>query len=77
LAVSGGYAGAAVIDPTTGQGAQALRDVAVVAPRAVWADALSTAILVAGEAAAPRLLASVPGARALVTRPDGSGARIG
>lgn len=77
LAVSGGYAGATVIDPATGQGADALRDVAVVAPRAVWADALSTAILVAGEGAAPRLLASVPGARALVTRPDGSGARIG
>lgn len=77
LAVSGGYTGATVIDPATGQGADALRDVAVLAPRAVWADALSTAILVAGEAAAPSLLAMVPGARALVTRPDGSGARLG
>lgn len=77
LAVSGGYGGAHVIDPATGQAAGALRDVAVVAPRAVWADALSTAILVAGEARAPRLLATVPGARALVTRPDGSGAWLG
>lgn len=77
LAVSGGYTGAQVIDPATGQGADRLRDVAVVAPRALWADALSTAILVAGEGAAPRLLASVPGARALITRPDGTGGWIG
>jgi thiamine biosynthesis lipoprotein len=77
LAVSGGYTGAQVIDPATGQGAHRLADVTVVAPRAVWADALSTAILVAGEGAAPRLLAATPGARALVTRPDGSGGWIG
>ena len=75
VAVSGGYgtrfgrsASHHIFDPATGLSATGLLDVSVIAPRAVVADALSTAIYVAGEAAAPRLLAAYPGARALMTR---------
>jgi len=79
LSVSGGYGfrfgGGAedhIFDPATGHSPRGLLDVAVIAPRATDADVLSTAIYVAGEAAAPRLLAAVPGASALLTRADGS-----
>jgi FAD:protein FMN transferase len=79
LAVSGGYGlrfdlpdTHHIFDPATGHSANRLLDVAVVAPRAVWADALSTAIYVAGEAAAPAILQDYPGARAMITRNDGS-----
>jgi thiamine biosynthesis lipoprotein len=79
ISVSGGYGMEFdlpgmhhLLDPATGQSANRLLDVAVLAPRAVWADALSTAIFVAGEAAARRILGSYPNARALMTRNDGS-----
>lgn len=79
LSVSGGYglrfgAGGAhhLLDPVTGRSPNHLLDVAVLAPRAMWADALSTAIFVAGEAAAPAILAAYPGARTILTRSDGS-----
>jgi thiamine biosynthesis lipoprotein len=79
LSVSGGYgmrwAGGTshhIFDPATGRSANRLLDVAVIAPRARDADALSTAIFVAGEAAGPALLRQVPDARALLTRGDGS-----
>lgn len=79
LSVSGGYGtriGAKgdhhILDPRTGQSASRLAQVAVVSPRAVWADALSTAICVTGEAAAERLLAAYPESRAILTRGDGS-----
>ncbi|MBM9593193.1 FAD:protein FMN transferase [Roseitranquillus sediminis] len=78
LSVSGGYGtrfsetAHHLFDPATGRSAQRVRDVAVMAPRAVLADALSTAIYVGGEAAAPRILAAYPTARAWLTRNDGS-----
>jgi thiamine biosynthesis lipoprotein len=81
LSVSGGYgmrfAGSEahhIFDPATGLSANRLRDAVVVAPRAVWADALSTAIFVAGEDRARAILRSYPGARATMTRGDGSAA---
>lgn len=83
LSVSGGYgtrfgtsASHHIFEPGTGNSANSLLDATVIAPRAVWADALSTAIYVAGESAAPALLAAYPNARALFTRPDGSVTRI-
>ena len=75
LSVSGGYglrfgrsADNHIFDPATGRSPHSLLDVTVIAPRAVDADALSTAIFVSGEAHATRLLAAYPGARALFTR---------
>jgi thiamine biosynthesis lipoprotein len=61
-----------IFDPATGASACALAEVAVIAPRAMIADALATAICVVGEEGAPALLAAYPGARAIVTRTDGS-----
>jgi thiamine biosynthesis lipoprotein len=79
LSVSGGYGlrfGHSdfhhIIDPGTGRSANRLLDVAVIAPRATQADGLSTAIFVAGEEAAPAILRAYPGARASMTRGDGS-----
>ncbi|MGB9364739.1 MAG: FAD:protein FMN transferase [Xanthobacteraceae bacterium] len=76
LAVSGGYGTAFepsgrfhhIFDPASGASANALREAAVIAPRAMIADALATAICVAGEERGIDLLAHYPGARALVTR---------
>ena len=45
-----------------------LAEVAVIAPRAMIADALATAICVVGEERAAELLAAYPGTRAVVTR---------
>lgn len=79
LSVSGGYgmqldrAGTHhIFDPATGQSANRLTQVAVTSPKAVWADALSTAIYVAGEGAAPGLLAGYPKSGAILWRNDGS-----
>lgn len=79
IAVSGGYGTTFepsgkfhhIFDPRTGASAAGLRDVAVIGPRATAADGLSTAIYVAGETKAPRLLAAFPGTRSIVTRADG------
>jgi thiamine biosynthesis lipoprotein len=57
-----------IFDPASGASANMLREVAVIAPRAMIADALATAICVLGEARGIELLAHYPGARALVTR---------
>lgn len=84
LAVSGGYGTTFepsgrfhhIFDPATGASAGTLFDVAVIAPRAGMADGLSTAIYVAGEARAPKLLAAY-GAHAIVTRRDGTSVTIG
>ncbi len=76
LAVSGGYGlrfGPGlhhIFDPATGLSANRVLDVAVTAPRATLADALSTAIHVAGPEAGRRLLAAFPHVSAEVTRPD-------
>jgi FAD:protein FMN transferase len=80
LAVSGGYGTPFepsgrfhhIFDPATGASANGLVDVAVIGPRATAANALSTAICVAGEARARELLSAYPGTRAILTRPDGS-----
>jgi len=82
LSVSGGYGmrfgGDAhhIFDPATGRSANRLLDVAVVAPRAIHADALSTAIFVAGEQRASDILRAYPPARAMITRSDGSTATL-
>jgi thiamine biosynthesis lipoprotein len=79
LSVSGGYGLTFdssgrhhILDPATGQSADRLTQVAVISPRAIWADALSTAIYVAGEAKAGPLLAACPGSRAILSRKDGT-----
>jgi thiamine biosynthesis lipoprotein len=78
LAVSGGYGTVFadgrhhIFDPHTGDSPRQLVQVAVLADRATAADALSTAIYVAGEAGAAPLLAAYPGASAILSRPDGS-----
>ncbi len=78
LAVSGGYGTTFdptgrnhhLFDPATGRSADRLLDVVVTAPRAMDADALATALFVAGEARAPAIVAQYPGASAMLTRPD-------
>ena len=79
LAVSGGYGmtfGSVsdhhILDPHSGKSAAGLLQVAVMADKAVSADALSTAIYVAGENGALAILAGFPGARARIVRDDGS-----
>ncbi len=84
LAVSGGYGTTFepggrfhhIFDPANGASANALREAAVIAPRAMIADGLATAICVAGEERAAALLAP-HGARAVLTRPDGTSVAIG
>lgn len=65
-----------IFDPGTGLSANRLTEVIVTAPRAMDADALATALFVAGEDRAPSILATVPGATAIVTRTDGVMAAI-
>jgi FAD:protein FMN transferase len=80
LAVSGGYGTMFeasgrfhhIFDPHTGASANAFVEVAVIGPRATAANALSTAICVAGEQRVAALLAAYPGTRAILTRQDGS-----
>jgi FAD:protein FMN transferase len=80
LAVSGGYGTLFepsgrfhhLFDPHTGASADALIEVAVIGPRATTANALSTAICVAGEERAGALLPAYPGTQAILTRRDGS-----
>ncbi|QQR40018.1 FAD:protein FMN transferase [Devosia rhizoryzae] len=59
-----------IFDPRTGMSSHLLHEVVVTAPRATDADALATAIFVAGEEEAGAILATVPGARALLLRKD-------
>ena len=62
-----------VLDPRTGWPAEGVQSASVVAPGAAVADALSTAILVAGPALAEAVCAARPGTLALVVldeRPD-------
>ena len=83
LSVSGGYGqalpngtGSHIFDPRNGLSAGSLSQVAVVAPKSALADALSTAICVAGEGAAKSILSTVPAARAILTRPDGTSVEV-
>lgn len=65
-----------IFDPDTGLSANRLAEVVVTAPRATDADALATALFVAGEDRAAAILATTPGARAILTRTDGGSVRI-
>jgi thiamine biosynthesis lipoprotein len=84
LAVSGGYGTTFepsgrfhhIFDPQSGASANALADAAVIAPRTTTATALAVSICVLGEERAKALLRLCPGARAIVTRPDGTFASI-
>jgi thiamine biosynthesis lipoprotein len=85
LAVAGGYGTVFepsgrfhhIFEPQTGDSANRLADAAVTAPRASTASALAVAVCVLGEERARALLPECPGARAIVTRPDGTLAGIG
>ncbi|CDP52488.1 Nitrous oxide reductase maturation periplasmic pro tein NosX [Devosia sp. DBB001] len=79
LSVSGGYGqrfgrstSHHIFDPATGLSANRLLDVAIVAPRAMLADGLSTALFVGGEDHATALLKAYPGIKASGTRLDGT-----
>jgi len=61
-----------IFDPATGASASTLAEVAVIAPRAMIADGLATAICVVGEERGVELLAHYPGARAIINRTDGA-----
>jgi thiamine biosynthesis lipoprotein len=84
LAVSGGYGTTFepsgrfhhIFNPQTGASANTLADAAVIGPRATAANALATAICVAGEEHAAALLAACPGTRAILTRTDGTSVTI-
>jgi len=85
LAVAGGYGTVFeptgrfhhIFDPQSGASTDRLADAAVTAPRATTATALAVATCVLGEERAHALLQACPGARAIVTRPDGTFASIG
>jgi thiamine biosynthesis lipoprotein len=62
-----------VLDPRTGQPVAGALLAAVVLPSATETDALSTALLVAGEAGHGRMAALRPGMRSLVISGDGPG----
>ena len=80
LAVSGGYGTTFdasgrfhhLFDPSTGESAHRVTDVAVLSPRAADADALATALCIMDLEKAPALLAQVANSTAYVTRRDGS-----
>jgi FAD:protein FMN transferase len=66
-----------LFDPASGRSARGWRSVSVLAPSATATDALATAIAVASPARAPALVATVPGAAALLTDAEGRTRRVG
>lgn len=84
VATSGGYAlrfGASpshhhIFDPRRGRSANGLLDATVTGPRATLADALSTAVLVAGEHGSESLMREFSEYSATVTRNDGRAHRL-
>jgi thiamine biosynthesis lipoprotein len=84
VATSGGYAlqfGPSpahhhIFDPRQGRSANELFDATVIGPRAILADALSTAVLVAGEQGSETLMSKFPEYAATVTRGDGQARRL-
>lgn len=83
LAISGGYGlrmpggGHHIIDPVTGRSAEGVIEAVVEAPTAREADALSTALYVAGPDRAGAILPARNGFRARLTRADGEILRYG
>jgi thiamine biosynthesis lipoprotein len=69
--VSGGATYGHVIDPRTGWPVTGAAFAVVCTPRSVDADALSTALMVLGEAGLQRLQGAVSGFRALIVNADG------
>jgi len=65
-----------LLDPRTGRSAHHHASVSVMAPRALTADALSTALAVAPPAAASSILRAGGGGRALLVAADGGQRRI-
>jgi FAD:protein FMN transferase len=61
-----------LFDPKTGQPARLCRSVTIVAPEAMLADALATAVFVLGPVAGPELLQRFPGCEGLIVAADGS-----
>lgn len=84
ISTSGGYGTAFeatgrhhhLFDPTTGASARHYIAVTVIAASTMTADALSTALYVTSPSRSARLLAAIPDAVALATRPDGSRHKI-
>ena len=73
----GGRAWGHVIDPRSGRPVSANLLAAAVAPSATDAEALSTALLVLGEAGAPELMARFPGANLLLVTRQAPGESAG
>ncbi len=65
-----------IFDPHSGRSGRAWQSVSVLAPRAVLADALSTAIAAAPAERASGILAAFPGTRAILLDPVGRMLRI-
>ncbi len=61
-----------LFDPRSGRSASHFIAVSVLAPSATIADAMSTAVYVTPPERTSSLVAAFPGARALITHPDGS-----
>ncbi len=59
-----------ILDPKTGFPARGMRSVTIVAPDAMQADALSTAVFVLGETAGLKLVESLPGVDCVLVRGD-------
>ena len=59
-----------ILDPATGLPATSLASVTMVAPTAMEADALSTAVFVLGPERGLALVESLPGAEAILVTPD-------
>ena len=79
LAVSGGYGTPFdetghyhhIFDPRTGLSANRMTAIAVTAPSAMIANGLATAIYVAGQQQAAKMLSAYPGAKAIITTNGG------
>ncbi len=61
-----------LFDPKTGQPARSCQSVTIVAPQAILADALATAVFVLGPEPGLELLRHFPGSEALIVAADGS-----
>ncbi len=67
----GGQAYGHVLDPRTGWPAASGFSATVLAPQALWADALATAALVLGVESGLKMLEGIPGVEGVIVGPDG------